>query len=183
MIETECFDDLNSFYNPDGTLVANLNETMPPIDDGMGDRKGLFPCCPLLFTSSSSSSSHSSARHGGHSRRAPKHYRGGKRHQNHNNNTSNATEISLTDSTAAGCPVDPLEGISPSLDDIFRLSEDSGEELLDAAVLRSHASAEKKAQLQQRQTPSSISPCSDTPPPSLNNTAADTNSNPRTPPG
>ncbi|VEL27499.1 unnamed protein product, partial [Protopolystoma xenopodis] len=30
MIETECFDDLNEFYSPDGTIVDNLNPDRPP---------------------------------------------------------------------------------------------------------------------------------------------------------
>uniref|UniRef100_A0A183SYQ7 G protein-coupled receptor kinase n=1 Tax=Schistocephalus solidus TaxID=70667 RepID=A0A183SYQ7_SCHSO len=33
MIETECFDDLNIFYNADGTLVADLDESCPPLDN------------------------------------------------------------------------------------------------------------------------------------------------------
>lgn len=46
MIETECFDDLNVFFNPDDTLVANLNDKMPPLEES---REKGSSCCSFLL--------------------------------------------------------------------------------------------------------------------------------------
>lgn len=42
MIETDCFTDLNIYYKPDGTLVDDLNEYLPPPPPNRGFFARLF---------------------------------------------------------------------------------------------------------------------------------------------
>nr|CDS17018.1 [G-protein-coupledreceptor] kinase [Echinococcus granulosus] len=129
MIETECFDDLNIFYNLDGSLVANLNEQMPPPDENSTRSS----CCFHFCTSNS----------GGRSgeRKLPTHSRPSRRSTV---NRSNPTEDSLTDSTplpstTAVVVADPLEGVGPPLDEASLSHDDSGDALLSLAVQRTKA--------------------------------------------
>ncbi|VDL63943.1 unnamed protein product [Hymenolepis diminuta] len=137
--ETECFDDLNIFYNPDGTLVANLNEQMPPLDEDSPKSH----CCFPFFASSTSSSNHNSKKNT-------------RSKSGSMTNHSNATGIpndstfspTLPPSTQAASPAssvtglviaDHLEGLAPPLDPNILSTDESGRALLDLAVLRSQA--------------------------------------------
>ncbi|CDS42043.1 G protein coupled receptor kinase 6 [Echinococcus multilocularis] len=129
MIETECFDDLNIFYNLDGSLVTNLNEQMPPLDENSTRSS----CCFHFCTSNS----------GGRSgeRKLLTHSRPSRRSTV---NRSNPTEDSLTDSTplpstTAVVVADPLEGVGPPLDEASLSHDDSGDALLNLAVQRTKA--------------------------------------------
>lgn len=132
MIETECFDDLNVFYNPDGSLVANLNEQTPPQDENSTNSS----CCFYFSTSNSGGG-------GIRERKLRRHSRSTRRSTA---NPNNATEGSLTDSTplpstTAVVVADPLEGVGPPLDEASLSHDDSGEALLDLAIQRTKALA------------------------------------------
>ncbi|KAL5965255.1 G protein-coupled receptor kinase 5 [Taenia solium] len=135
MIETECFDDLNVFYNPDGSLVANLNEQTPPQDENSTNSS----CCFHFSTSNSGDDGGGGVRE----RRSRTHSRSSRRSTV---NPNNATEGSLTDSTplpstTAVVVADPLEGVGPPLDEASLSHDDSGDALLDLAVQRTKALA------------------------------------------
>uniref|UniRef100_A0A5K3FVW1 G protein-coupled receptor kinase n=1 Tax=Mesocestoides corti TaxID=53468 RepID=A0A5K3FVW1_MESCO len=121
MIETECFDDLNVFYNPDGSVVANLNELMPPIDENQTQSSCCLHFLTRIFRSRKD-----------RKRKFRPHYQHHSRFTNHNN----ATIISLTDSPSPSPVVDPLEGIAPGLFEEV-CHDETGEALLDIAVERS----------------------------------------------
>lgn len=137
MIETECFDDLNIFYNPDGSLVANLNEQMPPLDE-VPPRPS---CCFQFFSSPASPRLKSSSKFSAHQKATI----------NHNNAAGATADASTNESALSGPPptaspvtstsgvliADHLEGLAPSLDPSILAADDSGSTLLDLAVLRS----------------------------------------------
>ncbi|BHF63964.1 G protein-coupled receptor kinase 6 [Sparganum proliferum] len=109
MIETECFDDLNVFYNDDGTLVADLDDSCPPLEDLEETN-----CCARLRTRFSS----------GQSRR-PK-----------NSNNTYTSDFQSDDSNASHTaesliPSGPIGG-----DQTDFSSDDDGEALLEAAKKR-----------------------------------------------
>ncbi|KAM7538482.1 hypothetical protein Aperf_G00000074402 [Anoplocephala perfoliata] len=135
MIETECFDDLNIFYNPDGSLVDNLNEQIPPLDEVPNK----LPCCLQFFSPPVSRRSKSTSKFS--SRQIT---------TNHSNCAAATIDASADDSVLAGpqpatSPATPtsvaltdhLEGLAPPLDPGVLAADISGSALLDLAVLRS----------------------------------------------
>ncbi|KAM3184504.1 hypothetical protein ACTXT7_008244 [Hymenolepis weldensis] len=127
MLETECFDDLNIFYNPDGTLVANLNEQMPPLDEDSPKPN----CCFPFFASSTRSKSGSMANHS-NATGIPK--------DSTLSPTLPPTQAASPASSITGLVIaDHLEGLAPPLDPDILSTDESGRALLDLAVLRSQA--------------------------------------------
>ncbi|VDO08117.1 unnamed protein product [Rodentolepis nana] len=134
MLETECFDDLNIFYNPDGTLVANLDENMPPSNEDSSKSQ----CCFPFFGFSASSSHHNSQKNN----RAK--YDAIANRNNaadiSNDFTRSPTQTTSPASSVTGLVIaDHLEGLAPHLDTKILSNDESGRALLDLAVLRSQA--------------------------------------------
>nr|CDS33123.1 [G-protein-coupledreceptor] kinase [Hymenolepis microstoma] len=135
MLETECFDDLNIFYNPDGTLVANLDENAPPSNEDPSKSQ----CCFPFFAFSTSSFSHRNSQKNNRAKYDTI--------ANRNNATNNSNDFTLspTQTTSPASSVtglviaDHLEGFAPHLDTKILSTDESGKALLDLAVLRSQA--------------------------------------------
>lgn len=140
MIETECFDDLNVFHNPDGSLVTNLDENAPPLDE---DPSKTSCCFRFLFSSSHSTPSIENTG-SGLKWRSQSRQLSHRATENHNNAaTDSSTNESVKPSpssiiTSVEVP-DPLEGIGPPLDQTKLAQDESGEGILDLAILRTEA--------------------------------------------
>ena len=140
MIETECFDDLNVFSNPDGSLVNNLNEYEPPLDEEQSKTSCCFRFLPPAFQPTPPGGDTGGER----KLRSPKVQLGRRGTQNHSNA---AAEVFTNDSTKASPPsiltsvvvADPLEGVGPPLDHAKLVCDDTGEGILDLAILRTEA--------------------------------------------